>query len=89
MQDTNDNGTPGAGASRVSGAGMAAIVAVTLVSLGLSVLWVVLLVSDHVTGHGLSGTGLGMAAAYGAVFVTAAVSIALLFRLLVGQAGSH
>jgi hypothetical protein len=73
---------------RVSAGGMLAIVGITLASLGLCVGWVALLASDTLVAHALSGTEYGMGAAYGAVFVTAAASIALLFKLLVRKAGS-
>lgn len=72
---------------RVSAGGMLAIVGITLASLGLCGLWVALLASDTLVSHALSGTEYGIAAAYSAVFITAAASIALVFRLLVGQAG--
>lgn len=81
-----DDGNKQRGDKRVSAGGMLAVVGITLASLGLCVGWVALLASDTLMTHALSGTEYGMAAAYSAVFVTAAVSIALVFRLLVGKA---
>lgn len=83
-----DDGNKQRGDKRVSAGGMLAVVGITLASLGLCGLWVALLASDVLVSHALSGTEYGMAAAYSAVFVTAAVSIAMVFRLLVGKAES-
>lgn len=84
MTQADDNQTT---SSRVRAGGMAAIVLVTLASLGLCVLWVALLASDVFAAHALSGTEWGKTAAYCAVFATAGATIALVFKLLVGKAG--
>ncbi|XAM00544.1 hypothetical protein OT109_03970 [Phycisphaeraceae bacterium D3-23] len=79
---------PKPNASRVRAGGMAMIVLVTLVSLGVCALLVLLIATEVFGRHALTGTDYAMGVAYCAVFVTAGASIALVFKLLVGKAGS-
>ena len=75
-------------ASRVSTPGMLLIVVVTGASLSLCALLVLLLATHTFTLHRLSGSEYGMIVAYVSVLITSGLSIALIFRLLVGRSGA-